>query len=75
MERHLDAVVDIMAVPASGDPTVAILPIGPVRDPTEVACDVLVVGGGTGGVAAALAAAQGGKQVWLIEEPTGSAAS
>ena len=33
-----------------------------------VACDVLVVGGGTGGVAAALAAARRGRRVHLTEE-------
>ena len=34
----------------------------------EIECDVLIVGGGTGGVAAALAAARRGKRVHLLEE-------
>ncbi len=34
----------------------------------EVECEVLVVGGGTGGVAAALAAARRGRRVCLVEE-------
>lgn len=36
---------------------------------TELSCDILIVGGGTGGVAAALAAARHGKRV-IITEPT-----
>jgi len=40
----------------------------PGRDIAEIACDVLVAGGGTGGIAAALAAARGGRTVCLIEE-------
>lgn len=35
---------------------------------TELECEVLVVGGGTGGVAAALAAARRGRHVCLVEE-------
>src|SRR4029453_11572088 len=34
----------------------------------ETRCDVLVVGGGTGGIAAALAAARAGRRVCLLEE-------
>ncbi|HZO90292.1 MAG TPA: FAD-dependent oxidoreductase [Chthonomonadaceae bacterium] len=34
----------------------------------EAACDILIVGGGTGGTAAALAAAEAGAQVCLLEE-------
>ena len=57
-----------MAVPPSGDPTAAVLQdLAPV-DPEDVACDVLVVGGGTGGVAAALAVARAGRSVCLTEE-------
>ena len=36
----------------------------------ELRCDILVAGGGTGGVAAALAAAEAGKSVILTEETT-----
>jgi NADPH-dependent 2,4-dienoyl-CoA reductase/sulfur reductase-like enzyme len=34
----------------------------------ELRCDILVAGGGTGGVAAALAAAEAGRSVILTEE-------
>ena len=36
--------------------------------PRGEACEILIVGGGTGGVAAALAAARAGRQVVLLEE-------
>jgi len=36
---------------------------------TELSCDILIVGGGTGGVAAALAATRHGKRV-IVTEPT-----
>src|SRR5687767_3893477 len=36
----------------------------------ELKCDILIIGGGTGGTAAALAAASLGKQVILTEETT-----
>jgi hypothetical protein len=68
MERRSDALVDVMRVPADGDPTVAVVPVGNLADARVIECDVLVVGGGTGGVAAALAAARHGKRVHLIEE-------
>jgi len=68
--------LDVMAVPASGDPAVAVLDCGePGARVEEIACDVLVVGGGTGGIAAALAAARtgsalkaGDSRVLLLEE-------
>src|SRR5207247_2163980 len=58
--EHHDEVVDVMRV--------AVVPVPrhePVRD---VTCEILVAGGGTGGVAAALAAARRGHSVALIEE-------
>lgn len=68
MERRSDALVDVMRVPVDGDPGVAIIPVGDLHAEHNITCDVLVVGGGTGGVAAALAAARRGKCVHLIEE-------
>jgi glycine/D-amino acid oxidase-like deaminating enzyme len=47
---------------------VAVVPVPrhePVRD---MPCEVLIAGGGTGGVAAALAAARRGRKVALVEE-------
>ena len=59
--------LDVMRVPASGDPLVALRPVsGEITNRVE--CDVLVVGGGMGGVAAALAAARRGRSVRLLEE-------
>jgi hypothetical protein len=61
--------LDVMAVGAMGDPATAVVACGePGRGVEETACDVLVVGGGTGGIAAALAAARGGRTVCLLEE-------
>ena len=68
MQRLLDAVVDVMRVPASGDPALAVLPVERLDSARDVACEILIAGGGTGGVAAALAAARGGRRVVLLEE-------
>lgn len=68
MERRSDSLVDVMRVPVDGDPGVAVIPVGDLHAEHNITCDVLVVGGGTGGVAAALAAARRGKRVHLIEE-------
>ena len=57
-----------MRVPADGDPNVAVVRVPGLSKAREIGCDVLVVGGGTGGVAAALAAARRGRRVHLIEE-------
>lgn len=65
----MTALLDVMAVRATGDPAVAVVecdePSGAVE---ELTCDVLVVGGGTGGFAAALAAVRAGQRVCLLEE-------
>ncbi len=68
IETKLDTLVDVMRVPVSGDPAVALVRVEGLDQAAEVACEVLVVGGGTGGVAAALAAARRGQRVCLIEE-------
>jgi hypothetical protein len=63
------AILDVMAVRATGDPASAVVDCGePGRVVDERTCDVLVVGGGTGGIAAALAAARAGRRVCLLEE-------
>ena len=65
----MTALLDVMAVRAMGDPATAVVECGePSRGVEERKCDVLVVGGGTGGIAAALAAARGGRTVCLLEE-------
>lgn len=68
MQRRLGAVVDVMRVPAEGEASSAIVEIGPTDAGREIECDVLVVGGGTGGVAAAWAAARQGHNTCLLEE-------
>ena len=61
-------VLDVERVPVTGDPARAIQVAGiPTRMAVEE-CDLLVVGGGTGGVAAALAASRAGLRVTLLEE-------
>ena len=65
----MPALLDMMAVRATGDPTAAVVECTePDHGIEERACDVLVVGGGTGGIAAALAAARAGRTVCLLEE-------
>jgi hypothetical protein len=68
MANALDALVDVMRVPPTGDPSVAVIAVDARARPRDIACEVLVVGGGTGGVAAALAAARHGRKVCLTEE-------
>jgi len=53
-----EALVDVMSVPVDGDPSCAVVPVTNLAAARTIACDVLVVGGGTGGVAAALSAAR-----------------
>ena len=68
MQRSLDSVVDVLRVPASGDPSLAVLPVELRRFARAESCEILIAGGGTGGVAAALAAARSGRRVVLLEE-------
>lgn len=61
--------VDVMKVPVDGDPGVAVVDTAETRSRgTVIACDLLIAGGGTGGVAAAIAAAKYGIKVCLTEE-------
>ena len=68
MERRLEALVDVMRVPLAGDPRAAVIRVDEYNAANDIACDVLVIGAGTGGVAAALAAARAGCSVCLVEE-------
>ena len=68
MQNVSDELVDIMRVPVDGDPSVAVVRTGTLKPSRVIACEILIVGGGTGGVAAALAAAQRGRKVHLLEE-------
>src|SRR5262249_42209136 len=58
VSRRMTAILDVMAVRATGDPDRAVFEAEPGGRIEEIVCDVLVVGGGTGGIAAALAAAR-----------------
>jgi hypothetical protein len=68
MERWLDSVLDVMRVPLNGDPRIAVRRVRRDAAAREIECDVVVAGGGMGGVAAALAAARRGCRTCLIEE-------
>ena len=68
MGQHVTTVLDVMNVPAHGDPLCAVVAVDHDATARDVSCQVLVVGGGLGGVAAALAAARRGLQVCLLEE-------
>ena len=68
MVRSEAVVLDVMKVPATGDPTRAVVPVDAGAPAETVECDILVVGGGIGGVAGAWAAARRGHRVCLMEE-------
>jgi hypothetical protein len=57
-----------MRVPARGDVSRAVLPVPQHGSIPAQPCEILIAGAGTGGVAAALAAARAGRQVVLLEE-------
>ena len=63
-----ETLLDVMRVPATGDPMDAVVDVDHTAQATDVKCDVLVVGGGMGGVAGAWAAARHGRTVCLLEE-------
>ncbi len=60
--------LDVQKVRADEPASKAVLHLVAPAHPPVVACDVLVVGGSTGGTSAALAAAQAGMHVCLSEE-------
>jgi len=65
----MTVLLDVMAVRVTGDPGASLVDCGEPGGSVGVrVCDVLVVGGGTGGIAAALAAARAGCRVCLLEE-------
>ena len=68
MLRSEAFVLDVMKVPAAGDATRAIVKVNQGAPAETVECDILVVGGGMGGVAGAWAAARRGHRVCLLEE-------
>jgi len=68
MNRKIDTVIDVMWVPAEGDPRSSIIKVDHDASASEESCDILVAGGGMGGVAAAWAAARRGHRVCLLEE-------
>ncbi len=61
-------ILDIEKVRADKPASSAVLHLVPPAHPSVEACDVLVVGGSTGGTSAALAAAQAGMHACLTEE-------
>src|SRR5579863_2269502 len=61
-------VLDAMRVSTEQPADSAVLALDPPPEPEPASCDVLVVGASTGGVAAALAAAEGHHSVCLTEE-------
>ncbi len=66
--RSVDAVLDVVRVPVDADPADAVKPLPDVKDARDESCEILIAGGGIGGVAAALAAARCGRRVVLLEE-------
>lgn len=61
-------VVDVQKIPAFGDPTVALVRIDTSGEPTKIDCDVLIAGGGMGGVAAAITISSRNHTVCMTEE-------
>ncbi|MDR3703775.1 MAG: FAD-dependent oxidoreductase [Candidatus Sulfopaludibacter sp.] len=60
-------ILDPLAVPAEGDPRQAVVEAERPSRVSVVRCDLVVAGGGMGGVAAALAGARGGVRVCMTE--------
>ncbi len=68
MVHKAQTLLDFVRVPATGDPLQAVVTVNHEAQARDVACEVLVVGGGLGGVAAGWAAARLGRRVCLLEE-------
>jgi hypothetical protein len=51
MSRRLDKLLDVMKVPDEGDVLQAVVTVNHAKEASDQACDILVVGGGMGGVA------------------------
>ncbi|MDE0169654.1 MAG: FAD-dependent oxidoreductase, partial [bacterium] len=68
MQRRLDTVLDTMRVPSEGNPLVAVRAIDHGAPVKRIESEVLIAGGGLGGVAAALAVSRRGHSVCLLEE-------
>lgn len=66
--HRAETLLDVMRVPATGDSLSAVVAVDHRAQARRVQCDILVVGGGLGGVAAAWAAARRGRSVCLLEE-------
>lgn len=65
----VEDVVDVMAVPVTDDPARAVVATKGLKTPGKpLRCDVLIVGGGTGGIAAAIVARRAGLDVCVTEE-------
>jgi len=73
--REVLSLLDIMRVPAEGNPLPAIVAVDHQAAASDKSCEILVVGGGMGGVAAAWAAARRGHSVCLLEETGGQMTS
>ena len=66
--KKVQTLLDVMRVPAEGDPLRAVVEVNHQATASDKSCDILVVGGGMGGVAAAWAAVRRGHSVCLLEE-------
>jgi hypothetical protein len=60
-------ILDPLIVPATGDPAAAVIAIAKPATAPRIRCDLVIAGGGLGGVAAALAGAHAGLRVCLTE--------
>lgn len=66
--RNRIRVLDPAAVPVTGDPAEAVISVEHRSPARHLACDLVVAGGGLGGVAAAVAGVRAGVHVCMTEE-------